>query len=351
MKLLFLTSVGLPPETREYFLKELPKKPEEMKVAFIPTAADPEENKGFVRAAYDELVELKFPVIQVDLKESKEKVRTKLEKADIIYINGGNTFYLLDWARKSGLDTYLPKLINNGKVYLGVSAGSILAGPDIAISGWDPSWDKNDYVSDTTGLNLVQFAVSPHYTEKERQVLEKEGRKVTFPVIAISDEQAILVKDGSWKVVGKGKPEFYGAKFSNDDDFYRLLESLTDNEWNTRVDDMWTVKNVVAHLVGWEEELSKLLPQIWKNQEKPWFTETNNWDELNEKSTDKFKGFTPRQLLDEWYKWQGKLMKEAEKIGENNMRSRPDLFGWWFEEGEESHYQTHYKQIRKALNK
>ncbi len=212
MRLLFLTSTGLPPETRDYFLKELPKKTEEMKVAFIPTAADLEENKWFVKAAYDELVDLKFSVVQVDLKESKEIIRAELEKADIIYINGGNTFYLLDWVRKSGLDKYLPELINKGKIYLGVSAGSILAGPDIAVSGWDPSWDKNDYVTDTTGLKLVDYAISPHFTEKERTVLESKSKEVSYPVIAISDSQAILVKDDNRQIVGPGEPLFFGKK-------------------------------------------------------------------------------------------------------------------------------------------
>lgn len=209
---LFLTSAGLPPETRDYFLKELPKKPEELKVAFIPTAADPESDKWFVKSALDELAGLKFPVVQVDLKDPKEKVHQELENADIIYINGGNTFYLLDWVRKSGLDKYLPELLNKGKIYVGVSAGSILVGPDIALSGWDPSWDKNNYIQDTTGLKLVDFAISPHYTEEQGLILEEHSKNVDYPVIALTNSQAVLVREGERQIVGSGEPVYFGKK-------------------------------------------------------------------------------------------------------------------------------------------
>lgn len=43
-----LTSAGLPPEVSPTLLKILTKPPSESKVCFIPTAADPEEDKWFV---------------------------------------------------------------------------------------------------------------------------------------------------------------------------------------------------------------------------------------------------------------------------------------------------------------
>lgn len=206
MKKMFLTSTGLPPETAEYFLKLLEKDPKETKVAFIPTAADPEENKWFVDAAKKELFELRFIVSEVDLKEPPEEIRKKLENSDVIYINGGNTFYLLDWVRKSGLEKYLGKLIDKGKIYLGSSAGSILVGPDISISAWDEKWDKNnDNLKDLTGLNLVPYAIAPHFTEKDREILEKKSKEVNYKVVPITDQQAIVVDGENHKTVGEGE--------------------------------------------------------------------------------------------------------------------------------------------------
>ncbi len=206
MKKLFLTSTGLPPETAQYFLKLLGKDPQETKVAFIPTAADPDENKWYVEAARKQLFDLKFLVEEVDLKDPPEKIREKLEKAEVIYINGGNTFYLLDWVRKSSLDKYLGRLIGSGKMYIGCSAGSILVGPNIEISGWNADGDKNMvHLQDLTGLNLVPFAVSPHFTEKDREVLEKKSKEVSYPVLAITNSQAIMVENNKYEVVGTGE--------------------------------------------------------------------------------------------------------------------------------------------------
>lgn len=146
-----------------------------------------------------------FAYKNVDLKDKLEVIKKELKASDIIYVNGGNTFYLLDWVRKSDLDKYLGELLVEGKIYLGVSAGSILAGPDIAIAGWDPSWDKNiPSLKDTSGLNLVPFAVSPHFEENERELLERKSKEVNYPVIPITNKQAILVTGLDYKIVGEG---------------------------------------------------------------------------------------------------------------------------------------------------
>ena len=204
-RLLYLTSAGLNEHVRQPFLDELPKSPSELRVAFIPTAADPEEDTWFVDAARKELIELGFQVEDVDLKIDPEELKEKLEAVDVIFINGGNTFYLLDWVRKSGLDKYLGELVNNGKIYVGVSAGSILAGPNIELAGWDIDWDKNiSGLKDLAGLNLVPFAISPHFVEADRHVLTVEP-KAPYRIIPITDNQAILVKGNDWRVVGEGE--------------------------------------------------------------------------------------------------------------------------------------------------
>lgn len=203
---LFLTSAGLIPETRQAFLDILNKPPSELKVAFIPTAADPEEDKWFVDSAKKELKELGFNFFEVDLKNDPNLIRKNLKECDIFYLNGGNTFYLLDWVRKSGLDRYLGKLLDQGKIYIGASAGGILVGPDISLAGWDPSWDKNlPNLQDFTGLNFVPFAISPHFEESDRELLERKSKEVNYPIIALTDKQAVLVEGNKWQVVGQGE--------------------------------------------------------------------------------------------------------------------------------------------------
>src|SRR3989344_4372382 len=206
MKILFLTSTGLPKEIRGSFLKVLPKEPKDLKVAFIPTAAELDADKWYVDIARNELLEIGFPVEDVDLKIDPKVLKQKLEKSDVIYINGGNTFYLLEQVKKSGLDKYLEELINNGKIYIGSSAGSVLVGPNIEAAGWDPGWDKNvNNLEDSNGLNIVPFLVAPHFTEEEREVLERNKPNVNYEIIPITDKQAVLIEGEKYNIVGEGE--------------------------------------------------------------------------------------------------------------------------------------------------
>ena len=59
---------------------------------------------------------------------------------DIIYMLGGNTFYLLDVIRKTNFDKQIIDFINKGKIYIGSSAGSEILGSSIDIA---LPFDKN----------------------------------------------------------------------------------------------------------------------------------------------------------------------------------------------------------------
>lgn len=137
----------------------------------------------------------------------------------------------------------------------------------------------------------------------------------------------------------------------NNDHFYILLESLNDKEWNIKVDERWTIKDIVAHLVGWEEEVNKQIPEVWKTKKEPWFVKADSYDDFNKASIKKFSKLPPKKLLTKWYKIQNHLLLEIKKIGEDKLKAEPRLFHWVFDEGADSHYFEHYKQIKTALTK
>lgn len=134
-------------------------------------------------------------------------------------------------------------------------------------------------------------------------------------------------------------------------DFLKLLSELEDKNWNIKVNNNWTVKEVVAHLIGWEKESAKLLPKVWKTHKKPWFLETSDYSNFNKKSVTKYKNFSPKQLIEEWKFWQNKLEEEIKKIGTVKLKSESKLFSWVFDESENNHYLRHLNQIKKALDK
>jgi len=203
---LFLTSAGLPPETTEEFLKLLGKKPEETTLCFITTASHPEENKGYVEKDRERLSDLGFKVTELDLKEeNEESLKNKLGNFDVIFVEGGNTFYLLKYIRESGFDKVLKPFLDKGGIYLGVSAGTMVAGLNIESANWK-HMDKNIVdLKDLTGLKLVPFVFSVHIDESNIGIIKQCAGKVDYPVIALTDKQALLVENGTQKIVGIGE--------------------------------------------------------------------------------------------------------------------------------------------------
>ncbi len=175
-------------------------------LAFIPTAGDPEEKKTYIERERQRIRELGFSMIEVDLKEENEaSLRSKLNGVDMVYVNGGNSFYLLDWARKSGFAIVAKEIVNNGTLYFGTSAGSYIACPTIAMALWKHQ-DRNIVgLTDLNGLDLVPFMLSVHYTEAKRPDIDKGVARCAFPCIVLTDQQAVVVEGEGWKLAGSGK--------------------------------------------------------------------------------------------------------------------------------------------------
>ena len=135
MKLL-LTSAGITNDKIAKALFELTgKKPEEITVAFIPTASNAEiGDKDWLISDLINLKKQHFGSIEItDISAIDEQIwKPSLERADILYFEGGNTYHLMRWLERSGLSGSLVDLLQN-KVYVGVSAGSMVSSPDLAL--------------------------------------------------------------------------------------------------------------------------------------------------------------------------------------------------------------------------
>lgn len=201
--LIFLTSTAA--KTIHLLVPLLPKPAAETRVAFIPNAADIYDPHPWIEEDRSALVSLGFQVEDVDLKTCRgEDLKKRLSEADIVFVAGGSTSYLLEQAQLSGFIVIARELVRAGKVYVGSSAGSILAGPDIEV---DKVYDEGDFgktLSSYTGLGLVDFVVLPHADRPEYLPYLKraerkygEGRKF----IRLNDTQAIVVMDDGMRVL------------------------------------------------------------------------------------------------------------------------------------------------------
>ena len=114
MKLL-LTSGGITNKLMENEILALTKKPaSKLHVAFVPTAANPEDgDKRWLIKDLQALVNMGIGTIDVvDISALPRDIwQKRLKKADVLEFGGGNTFHLLYWIKKSGLDEILKNLL------------------------------------------------------------------------------------------------------------------------------------------------------------------------------------------------------------------------------------------------
>ncbi|MBI3385062.1 Type 1 glutamine amidotransferase-like domain-containing protein [Candidatus Gottesmanbacteria bacterium] len=203
---LFLTSNGLTNYVlRNKFVELLEKNPKEANVAFINTASKVQDDNGYVETDLQNLKKTGVKNISlVDISEPKENWQNNLFETDVIWMEGGNTFYLLEELRKSGLTKDLKDVVKE-KLYVGVSAGSIIVGPTITIANVEPPDINSIGMTDFSALSWVNFELSPHTTNfVPLENVEKFAKESPYTIYAYDDNVALLIQNEKVGFVGNG---------------------------------------------------------------------------------------------------------------------------------------------------
>ena len=209
MKLL-LTSAGFTNKSIAKACEELTGKPlKELKLVFIPTAANVEE--GDKDWLVDDMYRAKELFKETDIVDisavEKEIWEPRIKAADVILVGGGNTFHLMDWLEKSGLENMLPELLKT-RVYVGISAGGIACTPSLKflhIFYPDIEPDK-----EARALGFVNFHIRPHlnspwFPKARVEILEEMAKELKEPLYAIDDQSAIKVDGEEISVISEGE--------------------------------------------------------------------------------------------------------------------------------------------------
>ena len=167
-------------------------------VTFIPTASVVEEVDFYVESAKNKLIDLGMNVDLLDISKSDiVEIEKKLRNNDYIYVSGGNTFFLLQEMKNSGAAHIIIDEVNKGKVYIGESAGSVVASPNIEYINAMDSVDEAKALESYVGLNLIDFYPLPHYGEfpfkDSADAIENKYRDI-LDLKLISNTQVIEVK-------------------------------------------------------------------------------------------------------------------------------------------------------------
>ena len=202
MKSLFLCSyfAGVKDTFKDFINNDTKGK----KVLFIPTTNIDEETKFLVDEAKEVFESLEMEVEDLEISKLDEKtIKNKIEKANYLYVGGGNTFYLLQELKRKNLIDFIKNRVNSGMVYIGESAGAIITSKDTEYSDLMDDVSIAKDLKEYSGLNLVDFYIVPHlnefpFEESSKQIVEKY--KDILNIIAINNSQAIIIKDEKFEI-------------------------------------------------------------------------------------------------------------------------------------------------------
>jgi len=204
MKKLFLTSSAS--HVVSDIFKRINKK--NFKLVFVTTASETKEGDlEWLKRDRDALVKCGFIVTDYTF---TGKTRTEIEKvlnqSDVLYMSGGNVFYLLQVIQQSGCGEVIRKFVEQGKIYIGSSAGSIVAGPDIyPVHRLDTVKDA-PLLKDYEGLGLVDVVIFPHWGSehfKDRYLNQRleHAYNMKNKIILLTDKQYLLVENDFYKII------------------------------------------------------------------------------------------------------------------------------------------------------
>ena len=169
------------------FYDMLGKPVAQAKVLFIPTAANSDESRPAAGSCFADL--LSAGILPNNIKVYDIDGSLSLEKAleyDVIYFTGGDTDYLLQRIKETRFDNIIKEMVYANKVYVGTSAGSLIASPNIG----DP-YDKK-----TAGLCLIHAYLSFHCPEGT-----KPKTDLPLPHIPLTSDQALAVTWDGYKMI------------------------------------------------------------------------------------------------------------------------------------------------------
>jgi dipeptidase E len=161
---------------------------------FIPTAShDFMPYYNTFHKVYTGIFDIKTDVALTVFKEvDVEKLKAKFEKADLIYVGGGDTVFMMQSWEKSGVLPLLKEAYQRGVVLAGLSAGAICWFSDIYTDSLKTE-DGMEYAM-FKGLGWIDGVVSPHYNTRARQFddIVKEQFSKAY---GIEDNAALLIED------------------------------------------------------------------------------------------------------------------------------------------------------------
>lgn len=178
------------------------------KVLFVETSGETHQGeKRWIDDAIEKMKQLGFELEKYTITDKTEsEIRSAIKNVDILYVAGGNTAYLLNKSQENNFAKISKEFIDNGGIYIGQSAGSIVAGPDIypLYKTENDQWFKS--LKSFDGFHLVDFIIIPHFghADKKDRFFNHRFKYMysdKYKIILLTDKQYVRIQeDGMYKI-------------------------------------------------------------------------------------------------------------------------------------------------------
>ena len=210
MKHLFLTSSIAIPGVGESIRTKLGHD-NPLKTVFISTPVEGEADQSDLSWVEEERLGLRkngFDIFDYSITgKTLPQIKEDLTGIDVIYISGGNEFYLKEKSNESGFETFVKEFVESGKIYIGTSCGSIIMGKDMT-----PLQQLSDLTTltksiDTRGFGIVDFTILPHWGSQEFRSRWLNGDSFNLmyqsnnKIIALNNYEYIEVIDDQFRII------------------------------------------------------------------------------------------------------------------------------------------------------
>lgn len=200
-------------EIDQYFIDQLGDAP---KLLYFPFAQEKKYWEDGHSRISETFSSIKFSEIKMCRSLKKLDWET-LKNYSAIYIDGGNTFDLMNKIRNTHSYELLKRFLHNGGVINGDSAGAIVLGSHLATAHFGDIGDENaTKLISYQGLNIFgDWAIHCHYQESENEEIMAFTNTYGFPVIALSENSAIALDRGLLRVIGEAPVVIFTQKNVN----------------------------------------------------------------------------------------------------------------------------------------
>lgn len=179
-------------------------------IAFVPFAA--RDHAGYTAKVRDRFAQMSYDVVTLD----------EIDRAEGIFIGGGNTFRLLKTLQERDLLEPIRARVRGGLPYAGSSAGSVLTSPTVRTTNDMPIVEPQTL----SALGLIPFQLNCHYLDpdptsthkgetREERILEFHEEN-EIPVVGLREGGVLRVEDDAVTLDGlrpariflRGRPAF-----------------------------------------------------------------------------------------------------------------------------------------------